>query len=139
MVSDTSPDGKYLIGPLNVGKQIGVYEFDLAAKKMIQLVPDVATILVRRGLDGKSFIYAVQEGKQVTLYRQGWEDGKIVGTAEAIKVPFVFSFAINGNAYDFARDLSTIVYSRPVHNSYIYALRARSQNRKKKPSGYCLA
>ena len=122
MVSDTSPDGKYLIGPLNIGKQIGIYEFDLAAKKMIQLVPDVTTILVRRGLDGKSFIYAVQEGKQVTLYRQGWEDGKVVGTPEAIKVPFVFSFAINGNAYDFARDLSTIVYSRPVQNSDIYVL-----------------
>jgi Tol biopolymer transport system component len=122
MVSDASPDGKYLLGQMNQGKQIGVYEYSLSDKKLIPLVPDVATVLVRRGLDGKSIIYAVQEGKQMTLYRQGWEDGKLVGDPQATKVPFVFNFILFGNAYDFARDLSTIVYAKAVQNSDIYLL-----------------
>ncbi|HET6266143.1 MAG TPA: protein kinase [Acidobacteriota bacterium] len=122
IVTDVSQDGKYLLGPLNLGKQIGVYEYSLADKKLISLVPGVATFLVRRGLDGKSIIYAVQEGKQMILYRQGWEDGKIVGKPEATKVPFVFNFVLFGNAYDFSRDLSTIVYVRATQNADVYAL-----------------
>jgi hypothetical protein len=42
----------------------------------------------------------------------------------ALKVPFVFPLAYqgNGNAYDFSKDLSTIVYARPGGHADLYLL-----------------
>ena len=42
-------------------------------------------------LDGKSFLYAVASRGEVTIYRQPWKDGKLIGAAQvALKVPFAF-------------------------------------------------
>ena len=55
---------------------------------------------------------------EVTIYRQPWSDGEITGKPQiALKVPFAF-----GNAYDFSRDLSTIVYARPGGHADLYLL-----------------
>jgi hypothetical protein len=73
--------------------------------------------------DGKSFIYAVASRGDVTIYRQAWSDGKLIGTPQvALKVPFAFPLAGYANAYDFSRDLSTIVYARPGGHADLYLL-----------------
>jgi hypothetical protein len=73
--------------------------------------------------DGKSFLYPVASRGEVTIYRQGWRDGKLVGTAHvALTVPFAFNLFYHGNAYDFSRDLSTIVYARPGGHADLYLL-----------------
>jgi len=59
----------------------------------------------------------------VTFYRQAWRDGKIIGKPEvALKLPFAFPLFYHGNAYDFSRDLSTIVYVRPGGQADLYLL-----------------
>jgi hypothetical protein len=43
------------------------------------------------------------------------QDGKLIGQPQvAAKLPFPFPLLSGGNAYDFARDLSTVVYARPA-------------------------
>ena len=72
---------------------------------------------------GKSFLYAVASRGEVTIFRQPWRDGKIIGTPQvALKVPFAFPLDYQGNAYDFSRDLSTIVYARPSGHADLYLL-----------------
>jgi hypothetical protein len=69
-------------------------------------------------------LYAVISRDEVTIYRQPWKDAKTIGPAQvALKVPFVFRrFYAGSNAYDFSRDLSTIVYSRPGGHADLYLL-----------------
>ena len=74
--------------------------------------------------DGKSFLHATGSRDQVTIYRQPWSDGKLIGAAQVtLKLPFVFPvFYATGNAYDFSRDLATIVYARPGGHADLYLL-----------------
>ena len=67
---------------------------------------------------------SVESRREVTIYRQLWSDGKIIGKPQvALKVPFAFPiFYFNGNGYDFSRDLSTIVYARPSGHADLYLL-----------------
>jgi len=86
------------------------------------LIPGVATFGAVFARDGKSFLYAVGSRGEVTIYRQSWIDGKTVGAPQiAFKVPFAFPLLnASGNAYDFSRDLSTIVYARPSGQADLY-------------------
>jgi hypothetical protein len=88
------------------------------------LLPGVETFSVTFARDGKSFLYAVASRGEVTIYRQPWGDGKIIGKPQvALKVPFAFSLGYrSGNAYDFSKDLSTIVYVRPTALAELYLL-----------------
>jgi len=73
--------------------------------------------------DGKSFFYAIASRGEITIYRQTWKDGKTIGTPQvALKIPFAFSQTYNGNAYDFSRDLATVVYARPGGHADLYLL-----------------
>jgi hypothetical protein len=73
--------------------------------------------------DGKSFLYAVASREEMTIYRQHWRDGKLTGPVQvALKLPFAFSLNFSGNGYDFTRDLSSIVYSRPGGQHDLYFL-----------------
>jgi hypothetical protein len=57
------------------------------------------------------------------VYRQNWQNGKWLGLPRvALKLPFAFPLTIDGNAYDFSRDLSTVVYARPGGGSKLYYL-----------------
>ncbi len=48
---------------------------------------------------------------------------KLIGAPQvALKVPFAFPLFHSGNAYDFSRDLSTIVYARPGGHADLYLL-----------------
>jgi dipeptidyl aminopeptidase/acylaminoacyl peptidase len=123
IADDATSDGKYLLGSLPVGDEAGIYEVPIADKKCSLLLPGVVTFYARFSRDGKSFLYPVATHAEVTFYRQAWRDGKVVGKPEvALKLPFAFPLAYGGNAYDFSRDLSTIVYARPGGQADIYLL-----------------
>ena len=79
--------------------------------------------MVRFARDGKSFLYPVASRSDVTFYRQAWRDGQLIGKPEiALKLPFAFHQVYQGSAYDFSRDLSTIVYARPGGQADLYFL-----------------
>ncbi len=122
-VAGASQDGKYLLGYLTNGDDAGIYEVSIAEKKRIPLLSGTVTYGVWFAPDGKSFLYAVQSEGEVSIYRQGWRDGQLVGKPQvALKIPFAFRFLYGGNAYDFSHDLSSLVYSRPGGEADLYLL-----------------
>jgi serine/threonine protein kinase/Tol biopolymer transport system component len=121
--SDIDPSGQYLLGVVNQGEKTGIYQVALSERKCTPLLPGVVTEGIYFAPDGKSFLYAVASRGEVTIYRQAWRDGKLIGAAQvALKVPFAFPLVYEGNAYDFSRDLSTIVYARPSGHADLYLL-----------------
>ena len=115
LVTDADPDGRYLLGAQLFGERTGIYEVSLDDRKCVPLLPGVSTFTVTFARDGKSFLYAVASSGDVTIYRQPWKDGKLIGAPQvALKVPFAFPLEYHGNAYDVSRDLSTIVYASPA-------------------------
>jgi serine/threonine protein kinase len=129
-VSDTcgfafsvAPGGKYLFTLLGGAGKIGIYQLSLADGNCTALVPGVVTFGVVNGRDGKSFTYAIPSQQDVTIYRQGWGDGKVVGKPQVVlKLPFAFPLVSGGNAYDYSSDLSTVVYARAGGHADIYLL-----------------
>jgi len=123
VITDVTSDGKYLIGKFSGGDFLGIYAFSTTEKKPIPLLPGVSTFLVRLSPDGKFLLYAVEGTKEITFYRVGWKEGKITGNPEvAMKVPFAFAFSFFGNAYDFSRDVSTVIFTRPTQQADLYLL-----------------
>jgi len=123
IITDATSDGKYLIGKLSVGNGLGIYAISNTEKKLIPLLPGISTFLVRLSPDNKFLLYAVEGIKEITFYRVGWKDGKLTGKPEvAMKVPFAFAFSFFGNAYDFSRDLSTVIFTRPTQQADLYLL-----------------
>jgi Tol biopolymer transport system component len=120
-VTDADPGGEYLLGVGAVEERTGIYEVSISTRKCIPLLPSVGTLHVTFARDGKSFLYAIASSGEVTIYRQPWKDGKLIGPSQvALKVPFAFPMGYN--AYDFSRDLSTIVYARPGGQADLYLL-----------------
>jgi len=123
LVTDASPDGKYLLGEIFTGEDVGIYQISLADKRRETLLPGVVTFVARYAPDGKSFVYPVLSGNEVTFYRQAWWGGKLLGKPQAaLKLPFAISSFYEGNAYDFSADLSTIVYARPGGQADLYLM-----------------
>jgi serine/threonine protein kinase/WD40 repeat protein len=123
-VTDADSAGKYLLASISSGEKTGIYEVSIADRKCISLLPGVVTEIPWFARDGKSFSYAVASRGQVTIYRQPWRDGKTIGAPKVVvKVPFAFPLVnLGGTAYDFSRDLSTIVYARPSGHADLYLL-----------------
>jgi Tol biopolymer transport system component/predicted Ser/Thr protein kinase len=120
---DVSPDGKYLLSLIAGGEKIGIYSFSVADRRCTMLVPGIVTFGLNVEKEGKSFLYAVPGKKDVTMYRQRWEAGKAVGEPQvALKLPFAFPLVSGGNAYDFSRDLATVIYARPGGHADLYLL-----------------
>jgi Tol biopolymer transport system component len=124
LIQGIDPSGQYLLSVILNGEKTGVYEVSLPEKKCIPLLPGTATFTSLFSRDGKSFVYAMASRGEVTIYRQPWKDGKIIGTSQvALKLPFTFPLGYaTGNAYDVSRDLSTIVYARPGGHAELYLL-----------------
>jgi serine/threonine protein kinase len=126
VVSDSDPGGQYLLGVVWSGwpGETGIYEVSISDRKCIPLLPGVVTVYATFAHDGKSFLYAVASRGEVTIYRQPWKDGKTIGAPQvALKVPFAFSlWYAEHAAYDFSRDLSTIVYAHPRGQADLYLL-----------------
>jgi len=124
MVSDIDRGGHYLLSAMPYGEKTGIYEVSTSDRKCISLLPGVGTVYAFFARDGKSFLYAVFSRGEVTIYRQSWRDGKTVGAPQvALKVPFAFpEYYVSHAAYDFSRDLSTIVYAHPGGHADLYLL-----------------
>jgi hypothetical protein len=122
--TDIDAGEHYLLGSVSSGEKTGIYEISISDRKCIPLLPGIATLGVTFARDGKSFLYAVPSRGEATIYRQRWKDGKTSGAPQvALKVPFVFPMRnTKGSAYDFSRDLSTIVYARPGGHADLYLL-----------------
>ena len=119
---DIAPDGKYLLSWTSGQKQ-GIYSVSVAERTCTMLVPGVSTFGINGEKNGKSFLYAIPGRKDVTIYRQKWENGQAVGRPQvALTLPFAFPLTSGGNAYDFARDLTTVVYARPGGHADLYLL-----------------
>jgi serine/threonine protein kinase/Tol biopolymer transport system component len=123
-IVEMDPAGRYLLGEDYVGEKTGIYEVSVSDGKCIALLPGLVTRGATFARDGKSILYAVASRGEVTILRQGWSDGKLIGAPSvALKVPFAFPLNYaGGNAYDFSRDLSTIVYARPGGHADLYLL-----------------
>jgi serine/threonine protein kinase/Tol biopolymer transport system component len=123
-VWDVDPGGQYLLGGVLYGEKNGIYEVSISDRKCILLLPGAVTFGVTFARDGKSLLYAVASRGEVTIYRQPWKSGKLIGTPRvALKVPFAFPLDYaTGNGYDFSKDLSTIVYARPGGHADLYLL-----------------
>jgi serine/threonine protein kinase len=121
---DMSPDGKYLLTSLNQGTEaVGISELALSDRKCTSLLPDLPALIVHFSSDGKSILYLVASRAETTIYRQPWQDGKLNGPGQpAVKLPFAFRQGYGGNAYDFSKDLSTVVYARPGGQADLYLL-----------------
>ena len=118
-----APGGQYLFGAAISGEKTGINEFSISDKKCVSLLPGVVTFGVNFASDGKSFLYAIPSRHDVTIYRQNWQAGKLLGQPQAtLKLPFAFPLISGGNGYDFARDLSTVVYARPGGHADLYLL-----------------
>jgi serine/threonine protein kinase len=122
-VSAIDPGGQFLLSEVLQGDQTGIYEASISDRKCIPLLPGASTFNVTFARGGKSFYYAVASRGEATIYRQSWSKGKLIGAPQvALKVPIVFPLDYSGNAYDFSRDLSTIVYARPGGHADLYLL-----------------
>jgi serine/threonine protein kinase/Tol biopolymer transport system component len=122
-IAEISPNGQFLMGAVWAGEKTGVYEFSISEKKCIPLLPGVATFQSVFAPDGKFLMYAIPSEHEVTIYRVGWQDGKLTGSPQvAVKLPFAVPFSSGGNGYDFARDLSTVVYARRAGHADLYLL-----------------
>jgi serine/threonine protein kinase len=120
---DATPDGKYLLAFNGRGDKVGIYEISIADKKCIPLLPGVVTYGLWFAPDFKSFVYGVAEQSGVVFYRQKWNDGQLIGKPEvALKLPFSFRLYYAGNAFDYSRDLTSIIYSRPSGQADFYLL-----------------
>ncbi len=111
---DVAPGGQYLLSLRANGDKAGIYDYSILEKKCTPLLPGVVTFGLLFDRDGKSFLYAVPSRRDVTIYRQAWQAGKLIGQPQvALKLPFAFPLVSGGNAYDLTRDLSTVVYRAP--------------------------
>jgi serine/threonine protein kinase/Tol biopolymer transport system component len=118
---DYSPDGQYLLSSMMYGEHLGIFEMSLADRKCTPLVPGVTTFIPRFSQDGKFILYSLSARGEVIIYRVPWSNGKTTGQPQQVlKLPFAFPQRFGGNAYDIARDLSKIVYSRPGGQFDIY-------------------
>jgi Tol biopolymer transport system component len=126
-VQDISGDGKYLLsGGANQaepGKGNILYRVS-AATGECTLIATVPPIFESRiSADGKAVLYAVASHGEMAIFRQPW-DGRSQ-PQRVMKLPFSFQQGYAGNAYDFSKDLSTIVYARPNGHADLYYLSQR--------------
>jgi hypothetical protein len=73
------------------GEKMGIYGILLSDRKCVFLAP-ATTFGGRFVRDGKSLVYAIASRSEVTIYRQSYKDGRLMGQpAVALKVPFAYA------------------------------------------------
>jgi len=120
---DISSDGRHLLSGNGPGGGKGIYDFSLTNNKCIPLLPDVAALVIHFSPDARYILYLMALRGETMIYRQPWHDGKLTGPVQTVmKLPFSFPQGYFGNAYDFSKDLSTLVYARPGGQADLYLL-----------------
>jgi DNA-binding winged helix-turn-helix (wHTH) protein/Tol biopolymer transport system component len=124
-VLDADRSGHYVLTNSFPTATGGIKEISLTDGKCVSLLPEVNTWTALFAPDGKSLLYAVASPEGVTIFRQPWKDGKIVGSPSVVVKTPILTSGFLGDSYDFSIDLSTIVYSRPEQRADLYLLNAR--------------
>jgi Tol biopolymer transport system component/predicted Ser/Thr protein kinase len=126
-VWDSSPDGRYLLTSVgNPETATSISAYDLVEHKCISIPSEQSPLVVHFSSDGKDILYLGSFHGETTIYRQAWKDGKVSGPVqEAVKLPFAFRQGYSGNAYEFTKDLSTVVYARPGGYADLYLLKQK--------------
>ncbi len=120
---DVSPDGHYLLTLIAAGEKAGIYEVSVGDRNCTSLLPGVVTFGLTFAKDGKSSVYAIPSERDVAIYRQNWQDGKLIGQPRVpLRLPFAFPLVTGGNAYDVSRDLGTVICARPGGHADLYYL-----------------
>jgi eukaryotic-like serine/threonine-protein kinase len=123
ILSEFSPDGKYILGVINQGDQSGIYQISMDEKKATRLISDTNSLSVYWGSDGKSIFYPETQPGQTTFYKIPWQNGVITGKPQvALKLPFTFPLNYRGNGYDISRDLSALVYVKQSSQADLFLL-----------------
>jgi serine/threonine protein kinase/Tol biopolymer transport system component len=123
MISDISPDRKWMVGTDLWSENAGIYLFSAADKKCVNVKSGIATYIVFFAPDGKSLYYSQSFSGQTTIFRQPLRDGKPVGSpVTAIKMAFALREDYNGNDFIVSSDLSSIVFARPNGHQDLYLL-----------------
>ncbi len=121
MLTDLTADKKYATGAVWRGSNLGIYSFSLADQKCTPIGPGIATFFNYFSTDQKWIEWAMTGRQDMTIYRMPWRDGKVTGDKQvALKLPFSFPMNAGGNAYDFSRDLSHVVYVKPGGHADLY-------------------
>lgn len=121
-VTDYLPDGNFLVGYVWAGESVGVYAISLPDRRCIPMVPGTPTTTVRSAPDGRSIFFAVPGEAETLVYRVKWSEGEAGEPEVAATLPFVLHRFVGGAGYDFSRDLSTFVYSRPSGQAELFYL-----------------
>jgi serine/threonine protein kinase/Tol biopolymer transport system component len=116
--ADISPDGRFL---LSASAPIGINVISISDRKCIALDSKTTSFIFHFSADGKSILYLTAVHGETVIYRLPWQGEKLTGPAQpALKLPFAFRGGYGGNAYDFSKDLSTVVYARPGGQADLY-------------------
>jgi Tol biopolymer transport system component len=122
-IMEITADARYALTAVSLNNS-GIYQFSFADKKCTVISPNNVSYVSRFAPDEKSILYPVTSNGQTKVYRQPWHDGHVSGKpVEALTFPSQVSGEYNGNAFDFSRDLSVIVYARPSGHQDIYFLK----------------
>jgi Tol biopolymer transport system component len=127
-VQDISSDGRYLLseGPSESGRGVNIYRISVADRSCSLLTSVPPVFIIQFSSDNKAVLYAIGSHGEMVIYRQSWDNGKLVGSPQtAMKLPFAFRQGYSGNAYDFSKDLSTVVYTRPSGHADLYYMSQR--------------
>ena len=126
VLMDADPSGRYLLGVVELGTK------DRSLRGVPRVRPEMCRAASRHSNVRRLLLLTMASlsctqlfpvGKSPFTVRLG-SNGKVIGTPQvALKIPFTFpSIYLGGNAYDFSRDLSTIVYARPSRHFNLYLL-----------------
>ena len=112
-----------MLGIVEQGGNLGIYQISLKDSRPILLVPGVATFGPRYSPDGNSVLYALVSREEVTFYLQALRGDNPIGRPQiALKLPVAFRSFYKAVAFDFSPDPSTVVYARPGGQADLYLL-----------------
>lgn len=121
--SDISKDGNFLIGNGDRAESPGINLVSINDRKRTVLVEEANSLNVYFSEDSKSILYTIADPKEITFYSLPFENGKVKGQPQVIrKIAPVFPLWYRGNAFDFTRDFSTLVYVKPSAQADVYLL-----------------
>jgi len=79
LATAVSPDGKYVLGSIDSGTEVGIYQMAVADKRRVPLLPGTENYMLRFTPDYKSFVYAVPGRGEITFFAR---DGEMARSLE---------------------------------------------------------
>jgi hypothetical protein len=76
-VTDVDSSGQFLLWVTRWGEKTRIYAVSISDRKCVSLLPGIVTFTATFAY---SFLYAVASRGEVTIFRQPWREGKIIGS-----------------------------------------------------------